>query len=84
MMPQMKRRGFSLSEVLFALSLISMVAITLLGVIPAAIQATKQAGHRATASRLAESCIEDLARSSAPLGLSPLPGVSLNGTDYAL
>lgn len=78
------RRGFSLAEVLFALGLVSLIAVTLLGVIPAAITATKEAGHQAAALRVGQSTVEDLARSSASLGAQPVFTQVLNGMEFVV
>ncbi len=80
----MRIRGFSMAEVVFAFALIGLIAVTLLGVIPATLSATREAGHRATALRLADAHIELLARTSPALGVQPSLKSSLNGTEYLL
>lgn len=80
----MARRGFSLIEILFSLGLVSLIAVTLLGVILSAISATKEAGHRASAAHLAQSTIETLAQSSPPVGPQPVAVEVLNGMEFLL
>lgn len=84
MLPAVRNRGFSLGEIVLALALISLIAVTLLGVIPAAMSATKEAGHRAAASRLAESTVEELGQTSAAVGPQPVSTKNVNGMDFVV
>lgn len=77
------RRGFSLSELVVAVLLLSALSVVLVGVIPAAVLGVRSAGNRATAATLARQAMEDLRR--AGLGrLQPadLPNVEVNGVVY--
>ena len=78
------RRGFSLAEILVGLGLVSVVAITLLLLIPSVMKGTRDAGQRATAAKLADSALEGLVQSGASLGLISLGMQTLNNTEYVL
>lgn len=76
-------RGFSLSELVVAVLLLSVLSVVLVGVIPAAVLGVRSAGYRATAATLARQTLEDLRRSGlGQLAAVDLPNVTVNQMVY--
>ena len=71
-------------EIMVGLGLVSVVAITLLLLIPSVMQGTRDAGQRATAAKLADSEFEGLAQTGAAPGLLNLGKQTLNNTEFVL
>lgn len=77
------RRGFSLSELVVAVLLLSTLSVVLVGVIPAAVLGVRSAGSRATAATLARQTLEDLRRGGlGRVQAADLPNVQVNGVVY--
>lgn len=76
-------RGFSLSELVVAVLLLSTLSVVLVGVIPAAVLGVRSAGYRATAATLARQTLEDLRRGGlGRLEAADLPNVTVNNVVY--
>src|SRR5688572_25506083 len=81
--------GFSLSEVLISIMVLSTLSVLLVGVIPASVIGLKAASQRAQASMLARQLLEDARRDGfdrlPAVGSSrTLPPIAQNGAEYAL
>ena len=68
-----RHKGFSLAEYLFALGLLAVVALTLLGVFARGNQLIQKSGEVSTADELASSIIEDIKMSVSEEGIGALP-----------
>lgn len=84
-----RRRGFSLTELLIAILILSTLSVLLVGVIPASVIGLKAAGQRANASILARQLLEEMQRDGFDaLGAAGssrvLPVQTVNGTEYRL
>ena len=67
-----RHKGFSLAEYLFALGLLAVVALTLLGVFARGNQLIQKSGEVSTADELASSIIEDIKMSVSEEGIGCL------------
>lgn len=81
--------GFSLSEVLISIMVLSTLSVLLVGVIPASVIGLKAASQRAQAALLARQVLEDARRDGfdrlGAVGSSrTLPPLAQNGAEFAL
>jgi prepilin-type N-terminal cleavage/methylation domain-containing protein len=75
--------GFSLTEVLISLLVLSILSVLVVGVIPATVLGLRSAGQRMTAAQISRNELERMRQ----LGLDQLQDttltpITLNGTDY--
>lgn len=80
----MKRRGFSLLEIVVALSIFALVALVLAGMVPNLLKSTKEASYRSSAEQVGRTHAIELAQSSTPTGVQPPHTTSLNGTEFTV
>ncbi len=79
----MRRRGFSLTELLISLMILSVLSVLLVGVIPASVFGLKAAGQRLFAANWARAELERMRVAGFDhLASHDLPKVTNNGTDF--
>lgn len=77
------RRGFSLSEMVIAILILSTLSVILVGVIPSAMFGMKSAENRAQAAGIARDVIEKMrVRDFASLASTTEDSKTSNGTEY--
>ncbi len=79
----MRTRGFSLSEILISVMILSVLSVLLVGVIPASVLGLKAAGQRLFAAQWARDEVEKMRISGFDhLSNRDLPMVVHNGTEF--
>ena len=79
-----RRQGFSLSEILISVMILSVLAVLLVGVIPSTVLGLRAAGQRVCASELARGHLERLRQKGLDqLRNEVLPPQMINGSEYS-
>ena len=79
-----RRRGFSLSECLLSLLILSLLSVVLVGVVPATLFGLKSASNRAQATCMARELLDGLYSCGGDEGSTTLPIRTVHGTDYTI
>ena len=79
----MRTRGFSLSELLISLMILSVLSVLLVGVIPATVNGMRGAVQRSYASSMARQAVEEALRDGFErLQNRTLKKIFINGTEF--
>lgn len=82
--PRSGRRGFSLSECLVALLILSLLSVVLVGVVPSTVFGMKSAENRARATCMARDLLDGIYATGGEEGETTLPPRTVNGTTYGV
>lgn len=79
-----RERGFSLSECLVALLILSLLSVVLVGVVPSTLFGLKSAENRARATCMARDLLDGMYSAGGDEGATTLPKRTVNGTEYTI